>query len=189
MIPSASPPAGTRELGAIRPITVLYLGCPQAARAEAEKHLAALRITVMWADSSVAALAELQRRDVPVLADFARGGAVLEPLRELRAKHPAMLLVAIVDPSRPDLANEASLARSGRDGSTMATSSMAGCLARNSRSGSSTAPPRAKSARTGTSRRCNSAKAATLESAHITVMRRAARCFSASALAAWGQPR
>jgi DNA-binding NtrC family response regulator len=110
MIPSASPPAGTREIGAIRPITVLYLGCPQAARAEAEKHLAALRITVMWADSSVAALAELQRRDVPVLADFARGGAVLEPLRELRAKHPAMLLVAIVDPARPDLANEAVLA-------------------------------------------------------------------------------
>jgi DNA-binding NtrC family response regulator len=98
------------EIGAIRPVTVLYLGCPQPVRPAVEKQLATVRIGVVWADSSPAALAELQRRDLPVVADFSRGGAILEPLRELRAKHPAMLLVAVVDPSRPDFTNEAVLA-------------------------------------------------------------------------------
>jgi len=98
------------EIGSIRSVTVLYLGCPQPARPDVEKQLAAVRVAVVWADSSLAALAELQRRDLPVVADFARGGAILEPLRELRAKHPAMLLVAVIDPSRPDFANEAVLA-------------------------------------------------------------------------------
>jgi DNA-binding NtrC family response regulator len=99
-----------RETVITKPITILYLGCPQAARGEVEKQLAALRVNVAWADSSLAALAELQRRDLPVLADFSRGGAILEPLRELRAKHPAMLLLAIVDHSRPDFASDAVLA-------------------------------------------------------------------------------
>jgi DNA-binding NtrC family response regulator len=99
-----------REIGPSKPITILYLGCPQPARADTEKQLASLGVAVVWADSSLAALAELQRRDLPVLADFSRGGAILEPLRELRAKHPAMLLVAIVDHARPDFANEAVLA-------------------------------------------------------------------------------
>ncbi len=110
MSSASSHTTATREIGAGKPVTVLYLGCPQAARPDVEKQLAALRISVVWVDSSQAALAELQRRDLPVLADFSRGGAILEPLRELRAKHPAMLLVALVDPARPDVASEAVLA-------------------------------------------------------------------------------
>jgi DNA-binding NtrC family response regulator len=104
------PTPDTREHTASKPTTVLFLGCPQAARGEAEKQLGALRVNVVWADSGPAALAELQRRDLPVLADFSRGAAILEPLRELRAKHPAMLLVAIVDHARPDFASDAVLA-------------------------------------------------------------------------------
>src|SRR5204862_4805897 len=100
--------AGVRESG--RPFTVLYLGCPPAARAEIERQLAAVRIAVVWVDSTGQALAELQRRDLPVFADFARGAAVLEPLRELRVKYPSMLLVGIVDAGRPDPATEAVLA-------------------------------------------------------------------------------
>jgi DNA-binding NtrC family response regulator len=106
----AQPTPDTRDIARTKPITILYLGCPQAARHETEKQLAALRVTVVWADSSLGALAELQRRDLAVLADFSRGGAILEPLRELRAKHPAMLLVAIVDHSRSDFASDAVLA-------------------------------------------------------------------------------
>jgi DNA-binding NtrC family response regulator len=108
MMSSPSPSAGARESG--RPSTVLYLGCPPAARVEIERQLAAVRIAVTWADSSLQAVAELQRRDLPVFADFARGAAVLEPLRELRGKYPTMLLVGIVDAARPDLATEAVLA-------------------------------------------------------------------------------
>ena len=108
MMSSASHLAGVRENG--RPFTVLYLGCPPAARAEIERQLAAVRIAVVWVDSTGQALAELQRRDLPVFADFARGAAVLEPLRELRVKYPSMLLVGIVESSRPDLATEAVLA-------------------------------------------------------------------------------
>src|SRR5204863_1360767 len=108
MMTSASHSAGPRESG--RPSTVLYLGCPPAARVDIERQLAAVRLAVVWVDSSLQAGAELQRRDLPVFADFARGAAVLEPLRELRVKYPSMLLVGIVDAGRPDLATEAVLA-------------------------------------------------------------------------------
>ena len=76
------------EIGSIRPVTVLYLGCPQPARPDVEKQLAAVRVAVVWADSSLAALAELQRRDLPVVADFARGGAILEPLARIAGQTP-----------------------------------------------------------------------------------------------------
>jgi len=110
MMSSASHSAGAREPGALRPSTLLYLGCPPAARAEIERQLASVRLAVVWADSSPQAVSELQRRDLPVIADFARAGSTLESLRELRAKFPAMLLVAVVDAARPDLAMEAVLA-------------------------------------------------------------------------------
>jgi DNA-binding NtrC family response regulator len=107
---SSSHLSAARDHGPTGSLTVLYLGCPQPARAEVERQLSSVRVTVIWADSSHTVLAELQRRELPVIADFSRGGAALEPIRELRAKHPAMTLMALVDSARPDLATEAVLA-------------------------------------------------------------------------------
>ncbi len=90
--------------------SVLYLGCPAAERAEAEKLLATASVSVVWAESVAYALNELQRRDMPVLLDLSRGAAALQVARELRSQRAATLMFAVVDPRRPDLTTEAVLA-------------------------------------------------------------------------------
>jgi DNA-binding NtrC family response regulator len=90
--------------------SVLYLGCPTAERAEAEKILATASVSVVWADNVAYALNELQRRDMPVLLDLSRGAAALQVARELRNERAATLMFAVVDPRRPDLTTEAVLA-------------------------------------------------------------------------------
>ena len=90
--------------------SVLYLGCPAAERAEAEKVLATASVSIVWADSVAYALNELQRRDMPVLLDLSRGAAALQVARELRTERAATLMFAVVDQRRPDLTTEAVLA-------------------------------------------------------------------------------
>jgi two-component system, NtrC family, nitrogen regulation response regulator NtrX len=91
---------------------VLFLDCPIADRREVERQLAAANLAVIWVESSAAAIAELQRRDMPVLVDFSRGAASLQAVRDVRAQKPTALLFSVVDPRRPDLATEAVLAGS-----------------------------------------------------------------------------
>ena len=88
----------------------LFLDCPPDRRADTERELAAANVKVVWADSSAAAIAELQRRDMPVLVSFWRGAAALKFVSDLRAQKPGVLLFAVVEADRPDLVTEAVLA-------------------------------------------------------------------------------
>jgi two-component system nitrogen regulation response regulator NtrX len=90
--------------------SVLYLGCATAERPDTEKALAAAHVQPTWADTVPQALAELQRRDMPVLLDLSRGAAALQSARELKTQRAATLMFALVDPRRPDLTTEAVLA-------------------------------------------------------------------------------
>jgi two-component system nitrogen regulation response regulator NtrX len=78
-------------------------------RTEAEALLASANLSVVWADHSAGALAELQKHDLPVLLDLSRGAAALQIARDLRAHRPGVLLFAVVDNRRPDLTTEAVL--------------------------------------------------------------------------------
>ena len=89
---------------------VVYLGCPPQERLETEKALGAADVSVVWADSVAVALAELQRRDIPVLLDLSRGAAALQSVRDIRSQRASALLFAVVDSRRPDLTIEAVLA-------------------------------------------------------------------------------
>ena len=90
--------------------SVVYLGCPPHERLETERALGAADVSVAWADSVPLALAELQRRDVPVLLDLSRGAAALQSVRDIRSQRASALLFAVVDSRRPDLTIEAVLA-------------------------------------------------------------------------------
>ena len=90
--------------------SVLYLGCPQPERADAEKLLSAADVSVVWAENATLALGELQRRDMPVLLDLSRGAAALQIASEIRTQRASTLIFAVVDARRPDLTTEAVLA-------------------------------------------------------------------------------
>jgi two-component system nitrogen regulation response regulator NtrX len=90
--------------------SVLYVGCPVSERAETERALAEASVAVVWADTVASALAELQRRELPVLLDLSRGAAALQLARELRTQHTNALMFAVADARRPDLTTEAVLA-------------------------------------------------------------------------------
>ena len=90
--------------------SILYLGCPASERAETEHALGAAGLSIAWADTAIAALGELKRRDMPVLIDLSRGAAALQTVRELRSQRPSLLMFAVVDNRRPDMTTEAVLA-------------------------------------------------------------------------------
>src|SRR5260221_8935198 len=102
--PSTRSTTDVRDLRASKSTPVLFLDCPAADRREAERQLAEANLIVVWADSSAAAIAELQTRDMAVLVDFSPGAASLQAVREIRAYKPAVLLFSVVDPRRADLA-------------------------------------------------------------------------------------
>jgi DNA-binding NtrC family response regulator len=89
--------------------SVLYLGCPMAERADAERQLSIANVSVVWADNVSYALSELERRDMPVLLDLSRGAAALQSAREIRTQRASTLMFAVVDARRPDLTTEAVL--------------------------------------------------------------------------------
>ena len=89
---------------------VLYLGCPVPERADTEKQLGAVGVSIVWAENAALALAELQRRNMPVLLDLLLGTAALQFAREIRSHRAATLMFAVVDARRPDLTTEAVLA-------------------------------------------------------------------------------
>jgi DNA-binding NtrC family response regulator len=91
-------------------MNVIYLGCPAVEKAETEKVLAAARLSVVWADTAQGVLAELNRKDMPVLLDLSKGAAALQIARDIRQQLAQALLFAVVDPRRPDLTTEAVLA-------------------------------------------------------------------------------
>jgi DNA-binding NtrC family response regulator len=109
-MPTPSTVPNTRDQRGTTPEPVLFLDCPQGQRPEIERQVATANLRVVWADSSEAAVAELRRRDMPVLVSFSRVAAALQFIRDLRAQNPAVLLFAVVEPGRPDLATEAVLA-------------------------------------------------------------------------------
>jgi two-component system nitrogen regulation response regulator NtrX len=90
--------------------SVLYLGCPGPERADTEKQLSAVEVSVVWGENAAFALNELQRRNMPVLLDLSRGAAALQIAREIRTQRAATLMFAVVDARRPDLTTEAVLA-------------------------------------------------------------------------------
>ena len=90
--------------------SVVYLGCPNVERTEAERTLAAAGVSVVFADNVALALTDIQRRDMPVLLDLSRGATALQHARELRAQRPSALIFAVVDGRRPELTTEAVLA-------------------------------------------------------------------------------
>src|SRR5690349_12878301 len=89
--------------------SVLYLGCPMAERADAERQLGIADVSVVWADNVSYALTELERRDMPVLLDLSRGASALQLARELRTHRASTVMFAVVDSHRPDLTTEAVL--------------------------------------------------------------------------------
>ena len=89
--------------------SVLYLGCPLAERADAERPLGIADVSVVWADNISYALTELERREMPVLLDLSRGASALQIARELRTQRASTLMFAVVDNHRPDLTTEAVL--------------------------------------------------------------------------------
>ena len=89
--------------------SVLYLGCPMAERADAERQLSIANVSVVWADNVSYALSELERRDMPVLLDLSRGASALQIAHELRTLRSSTLMFAVVDSHRPDLTTEAVL--------------------------------------------------------------------------------
>jgi DNA-binding NtrC family response regulator len=89
--------------------SVLYVGCPSAERADAETLLASANLSIVWADHTAGALAELQKHEMPVLLDLSRGASALQIARDLRTQRPGVLLFAVVDNRRPDLTTEAVL--------------------------------------------------------------------------------
>src|SRR5207248_3605516 len=66
-------------------------------------------LSVVWAETAATAFTELQRRELPVIVDLARGAAALQIARDLRTQHPNVLVFAVVDGRRPDLTTEAVL--------------------------------------------------------------------------------
>ena len=65
---------------------------------------------MVWAENATSALAELQRRNIPVLIDLSRGAAALQIARDIRTQLASVLMFAVVDARRPDLTTEAVLA-------------------------------------------------------------------------------
>lgn len=90
--------------------SVLYLGYPAPERADAEKLLGAVNVSVVWAENATFALDELQRRNMPVLLDLSPGAAALQTASEIRTQRASTLMFAVVDALRPDLTTEAVLA-------------------------------------------------------------------------------
>jgi DNA-binding NtrC family response regulator len=90
--------------------SVLYLGCPAPERADTEKQLGAVNVSVVWGENATFALNELQQRNMPVLLDLSRGAAALQIAREIRTQRASTLMFAVVDSQRPDLTTEAVLA-------------------------------------------------------------------------------
>lgn len=90
--------------------SILYLGCPAPERADTEKQLSAVDVSVVWAENASLALDELERRNMPVLLDLTRGAAALQIAREIRTQRASTLMFAVVDARRPDLTTEAVLA-------------------------------------------------------------------------------
>src|SRR3954447_18992228 len=89
---------------------MLFVGCPPGERDEARQLLADAALEVVWADTTESALRKLQRRDMPVLLDLSRGGAVVHTAQTLRARRGRTLMLAIADLSRPELTKEAVVA-------------------------------------------------------------------------------
>ncbi|MBW8869125.1 MAG: hypothetical protein JF610_17645, partial [Acidobacteria bacterium] len=77
-------------------MNLVYVGCPPAEKAETEKVLASVRLSVLWADTAQAVVAELNRKDVPVLLDLSKGAAVLQMARDIRSQIAHALLFAVV---------------------------------------------------------------------------------------------
>lgn len=90
--------------------SVLYFGCPALERADTEKQLGAVDVSVVWAEDAAVALEELQRHNMPVLLDLSRGTAALQMAQEIRGQLASTLMFAVVDARRPDLTTEAVLA-------------------------------------------------------------------------------
>src|SRR5262245_23883811 len=90
--------------------SVLYVGCPASERLETERILADASVAVVWAENLSYALAELQRRELPVLLDLSRGAAALQTARELRAHRASTLMLEVAGVRQPDLTAEAVLA-------------------------------------------------------------------------------
>jgi DNA-binding NtrC family response regulator len=88
---------------------VLYLGCPALERADTEKQLGTVDVSVVWGENAAFALSELERRNMPVLLDLSRGAAALQIAREIRTQRASTLMFAVVDARRPDLTTEAVL--------------------------------------------------------------------------------
>ncbi|HEV8099017.1 MAG TPA: hypothetical protein VGP56_07705 [Gaiellaceae bacterium] len=90
--------------------SVLYLGCPAPERADAEKQLGAVNVSVVWGENADFALNELRQRNMPVLLDLSNGASALQIAREIRSQRASTLMFAVVDSRRPDLTTEAVLA-------------------------------------------------------------------------------
>jgi Response regulator containing CheY-like receiver, AAA-type ATPase, and DNA-binding domains len=90
--------------------SVLYLGCPAPERADAEKQLGAVNVSVVWGENAAFALSELRQRNMPVLLDLSNGASALQIAREIRSQRASTLMFAVVDSRRPDLTTEAVLA-------------------------------------------------------------------------------
>src|SRR5207237_672700 len=89
---------------------VLYLGCPAPERADTEKRLGAVNVSVVWGENATFALNQLQQRNMPVLLDLSRGAAALQIATEIRTQRASTLMFAVVDSRRADLTTEAVLA-------------------------------------------------------------------------------
>jgi DNA-binding NtrC family response regulator len=107
----ATAPSGRQDVlpQGLRRSTVVHAGCPATERPELLRQLAALNISVVWADASPELLETARRRSLPVVLDLGSGSGLLHAATDLRTQSPATLVFAAVSPTRPDLAREAVL--------------------------------------------------------------------------------
>ena len=87
------------------PNSLLYLCCPPAERPITEALLDAAGVSPHWVDDAQTALAALARHQGVVAADFGDPRAASIVL-EIRRSRPATILVAVADPSRPEVLAE-----------------------------------------------------------------------------------
>lgn len=100
-----NPTSSTRTVSRLSPFgsAVLWVGPPAEDRASVETVIGGLGLQVRWTPGVAQALAELRDRPRALcLLDCTQGGEALRTARSIRSERPDVLLVGVVDPTRPE---------------------------------------------------------------------------------------
>jgi DNA-binding NtrC family response regulator len=82
--------------------TILWVGAPVDNRAQVEAVVSGLGLTVQWATGAAQVLAETRDREQALCLLDCRSNDALRVARTIRTERPQVLLVGVIDPSRPE---------------------------------------------------------------------------------------